>query len=131
MTRLALAGIALVAMTGAAAAQATKPEDHPGAEIFKKCRACHQVGETAKNVVGPKLNGLFGRKSGTIEGFNYSEANKSSGVTWDEATFSKYIADPRAFMPGNKMAFVGLKDEKEIADLIGFLKLYDASGKVK
>ena len=86
---------------------------------------------SAKNTVGPKLNGLFGRKSGSIEGFNYSEANKSSGITWDEASFAKYITDPRAAMPGNKMAFAGLKDEKDVKDLIAFLKLYDAEGKKK
>lgn len=102
-----------------------------GEEVFKKCRACHQVGDGARNVVGPRLNGLFGRKSGSIEGFNYSEANKSSGITWDEAVFAKYIADPRAAMPGNKMAFAGLKDEKDVKDLTAFLKQFDADGKKK
>lgn len=126
--RTALIGCtALMVSTGAVFAQDTAE----GEEVFKKCRACHQVGETAKNAVGPKLNGLFGRKSGSIEGFNYSEANKSSNVTWDEATFAKYIADPKGFMPGNKMAFAGLKDEKDIKDLTAFLKQYDADGKKK
>ncbi len=112
-------------------APATAQDAAEGEEVFKKCRACHQVGETAKNVVGPKLNGLFGRKSGTIEGFNYSEANKTSGVTWDETVFAKYIADPRAAMPGTKMAFAGLKDEKDVKDLTAFLKQFDAEGKKK
>ena len=118
----------LIALT-AVAARAQDAEN--GADVFKKCRACHQLGENAKNAVGPVLNGLFGRKAGTIEGFNYSDANKGSGVTWDEATFAKYIADPRAFMPGNRMAFAGLKDELDIKDLIAFLKQYDATGKKK
>jgi cytochrome c len=102
-----------------------------GEEIYKKCRACHQVGETAKNAVGPNLNGLFGRKSGTIEGFNYSEANKTSGIVWDEKNFANYIKDPRAAMPGNKMAFAGIKDEKDVADLTAFLLKFDAAGKSK
>ena len=100
-----------------------------GADIFKKCRACHQIGENAKNAVGPRLNGLFGRKAGSIEGFSYSEANKASGVVWDEKVFAKYIADPKSAMPGNKMAFVGIKDEKDVADLIVYLKMFDADGK--
>jgi cytochrome c len=100
-----------------------------GADIFKKCRACHQIGENAKNAVGPKLNGLFGRKAGSIEGFSYSDANKGSGVVWDEKVFAKYIADPKSAMPGNKMAFVGIKDEKDVGDLIAYLKMFDADGK--
>ncbi len=102
-----------------------------GADVYKKCRACHQIGEGAKNAVGPNLNGIIGRKSGTVEGFNYSEANKAAAVTWDDKTFSNYIKDPKAAMPGNKMAFAGLKDEKDIADLLAFLKQYDATGKKK
>lgn len=127
MRLLVLTAAALAASAGAALAQ----DAAAGEEVFKKCRACHQVGETAKNAVGPKLNGLFGRKSGTVEGFNYSEANKNSGVTWDEPTFAKYIADPKGFMPGNKMAFAGVKDEKDVKDLTAFLKQFDAEGKKK
>ena len=67
--------------------------------------------------------------AGSVEGYNYSPANKNSGVTWTEETFAKYIVDPRAFMPGNKMAFAGIKNEKEIADLTAFLKQYDKDGK--
>ena len=70
-----------------------------GEKVFAQCRACHQVGPTAKNAVGPVLNGLFGRKAGTVEGYNYSPANKNSGITWDEATFSEYIKDPKAKIP--------------------------------
>ncbi len=100
-----------------------------GEKVYAQCRACHQVGEKARNTVGPVLNGLFGRKSGTVEGYSYSEANKKASLTWDEATFSEYIKDPRAKIPGTKMIYAGLKDEKRIADLIAFLKQYDASGK--
>ena len=99
-----------------------------GEKVFAQCRACHQVGPTAKNAVGPVLNGLFGRKAGTVEGYNYSPANKNSGITWDEATFSEYIKDPKAKVPGTKMVYAGLKDEQRIKDLIAYLKQFDASG---
>lgn len=100
-----------------------------GKTVFNVCRACHQVGETAKNGVGPVLNGIFGRKAGTIPGYNYSTANKDSGKTWDEEFFAVYIKDPKAAMPGNKMAYAGLKDDKRIADLIAYLKTFGADGK--
>jgi cytochrome c len=100
-----------------------------GEKVFAQCRACHQVGETAKNAVGPVLNGLFGRKAGTVEGYNYSPANKNSGLTWDEATFSDYIKDPRAKVPGTKMVYAGLKEEQRIKDLIAYLKQFDTAGK--
>ncbi|MEZ5843089.1 MAG: cytochrome c family protein [Hyphomicrobiaceae bacterium] len=124
MLRLGLALVAGLALAGTAHAQ----DVANGENVFKKCRACHQVGPSARNAVGPKLNGLFGRKSGQIEGFNYSNANKNSGVTWTEDVFAKYIEDPRKFMPGNKMAFAGVKDKKDIADLTAFLKQFKADG---
>lgn len=74
------------------------------------------------------LNGLFGRQAGSVEGYNYSPANKGSGITWDDATFREYIKDPRAKIPGTKMVYAGLKDEKRIDDLIAYLKQFDASG---
>ena len=90
-----------------------------GENSFKKCLPCHSVGEDAKNKVGPLLNGLEGRKSGTIEGYNYTEANKNSGITWDEATFREYIQDPRAKIKGTKMVFAGIKNENEIDESVG------------
>ncbi|MFC1458331.1 c-type cytochrome [Microvirga arabica] len=100
-----------------------------GEKVFAQCRACHQIGESAKNAVGPVLNGLIGRHSGSVEGYNYSPANKNSGLTWDEATFRDYIKDPRAKVPGTKMIYAGLKDEQRVNDLIAYLKQFDASGK--
>ena len=100
-----------------------------GEKVFAQCRACHQVGETAKNAVGPVLNGLFGRKAGTVEGYAYSPANKNSGITWDEATFREYIKDPRAKIPGTKMIYAGVKDEQRVTDLVAYLKQFDAAGK--
>jgi cytochrome c len=99
-----------------------------GERVFTQCRACHQVGESAKNAVGPHLNGLFGRVTGSVEGYNYSPANKNSGLTWDEATFGDYIQNPRAKMPGTKMVYAGLKDEQRIADLVAYLKQFNAQG---
>lgn len=100
-----------------------------GKAVFNTCKACHAIGEGAKNQAGPVLNGLIGRKAGSVEGFNYSEAMKNSGLTWDEATFAEYIANPKAKVPGNKMVYAGLKDEQKVKDLIAFLKTFDKDGK--
>jgi cytochrome c len=102
-----------------------------GQKVFNQCRACHQIGPNARNLVGPKLNGLFGRKSGSVEGYNYSAANKNSGITWDEATFAEYIKNPRGKIPGTKMIYAGLKGDKRIQDLTAYLKQFDAAGNKK
>lgn len=102
-----------------------------GANSFKKCAPCHDVGPTAKNKVGPLLNGLDARKSGSIAGYNYSDANKGSGITWSEATFLEYIKDPKAKIPNTKMTFAGIKSEDEAKNLWAYLKQYDADGKIK
>ncbi|HST95651.1 MAG TPA: cytochrome c family protein [Microvirga sp.] len=125
MRSLVLSAALLLAGFSSAQAQ----DAAAGEKVFTQCRACHQVGESAKNGVGPVLNGLFGRHSGSVEGYNYSPANKNSGITWDEATFRDYIKDPRAKIPGTKMVYAGLKDEKRVDDLVAYLKQFDASGK--
>jgi cytochrome c len=102
-----------------------------GESAFRKCLPCHSVGEGAKNKVGPLLNGIDGRKSGTVAAYNYSEANKKLGITWNEAQFLDYIKNPRAKIPGTKMVFSGIKKEKEARDLWAFLKQFDATGKKK
>ena len=102
-----------------------------GATSFKKCAPCHDVGETAKNKVGPLLNGLDGRKTGTITGYNYSEANKNSGIVWSEASFLDYIKDPKAKIPNTKMVFAGIKNEAEAKNLWAFLSQYGPDGKKK
>jgi cytochrome c len=119
--------LALVGSTAPAPAQDLKA----GEDSFKKCLPCHSVGEGAKNKVGPVLNGLEGRKSGTIEGFTYTDANKNSGLVWDEAVFRDYIKDPRAKIPGTKMIFAGIKNDKEVSDLWAYMRQFDADGKKK
>ena len=121
--------VALLAIAGAG--EASAQDAAAGEKVFGVCKACHQIGETAKNNVGPQLNGIIGRKSGTVPGYNYTAANKESGITWDEATFREYIKDPKAKIPGTKMIYAGLKDEQRINDLLAYLKQFDADGKKK
>lgn len=102
-----------------------------GEQSFKKCLPCHSIGPGAKNKVGPVLNGLDGRKSGTILGFSYSDANKNSGITWNEQVFREYIKDPRAKVPGTKMVFAGIKNEQEVTNLWAYVKQFDAEGNKK
>ena len=126
MKRLTCAALfAAVIANGTAQAQ----DLAAGERSWNKCRACHQLGETAKNGIGPVLNGLFGRSAGTLEGYSFSAANKASGITWDEAVFAEYIKDPKARIPGTKMIFAGIKNEQEIKDLTGYLKQFAADGK--
>lgn len=100
-----------------------------GEKVFNKCRACHQIGEGAKTLVGPPLNGIVGRKAGSIEGYAYSDSNKNSGITWDEATLTEYLKNPKAKVPGTKMIFIGIPNDADILNLVAFLKQYDADGK--
>ena len=101
------------------------------ATTFKKCAICHDIGETAKNKIGPELNGVDGRSSGSAPGYNYSDANKKSGITWNETTFLEYIKDPRAKIPGTKMIFPGIKDGTEAKNLWAYLKQFGSDGKKK
>ncbi|MBA4220665.1 MAG: cytochrome c family protein [Methylobacterium sp.] len=118
-----------VAFVALSATGAIAQDIAAGERSWNKCRACHQVGETAKNGVGPQLNGLIGRHSGAVEGYSYSAANKNSGITWDEAVFGDYIKDPKAKIPGTKMVFAGIKNEQEVKDLTAFLKQFGVDGK--
>ena len=127
MRRALFVAVGLVVSTGAALAQ----DVAAGETSFRKCAPCHSIGPDAANKVGPELNGLDGRKSGTVDGFNYSDANKASGITWDEAVFKDYIKDPRAKIPGTKMVFAGIKSEKEVGDLWSYVSQFDKDGNVK
>lgn len=119
----------LVAAVLATSSVIAKAQDAAeGETVFKQCRACHAVGPEARNLVGPELNGLDGRKAGAVNGFSYSDANKNSGIVWSEATFKDYIVNPAAKIPGTKMQFVGVKRDKDIANLWAYLKQFKADG---
>jgi cytochrome c len=121
-----LAAAAALALVSSSAFAAGDPE--AGAKVFNKCKACHQIGPNAKNVVGPELNGLAGRKTGSVEGYNYSDANKNSGLTWDEATFLEYITAPQKKIPGTTMTFAGIPDETDRNNLWAYLSQFKADG---
>jgi cytochrome c len=120
-----LSGLALLGSMGAASAQ----DAALGEKVFLKCKACHQIGEGAKIAVGPVLNGVVGRKAGTYPDYSYSDANKNSGITWDEATLKEYLKNPRAKVPGTKMIFPGLTKDDDIDNVIAYLKQFGADGK--
>ena len=125
--KLAMALLALAATAPAAHAQ----DAAAGEQVFKKCLPCHAVGLGAKNKVGPELNGLDGRHSGSAAGYSYSAANKNSGIVWKEETFEAYIKDPRGKVPGTKMIFPGIKNEKDIDNLWAYLKQFGPDGSKK
>jgi len=123
---------ALAVVTSLIAASGAPAQDiAAGKTSFNKCLACHAIGEGAKNKVGPELNGLDGRKSGTAEGYSYSDANKNSGISWSKDVFLEYIKDPKAKIPGTKMAFAGIKNEREANDLWAYVAQFDKNGKTK
>jgi cytochrome c len=122
-----MAAVLIAASAGAALAQ----DVEKGQKSFNKCLPCHSIGDDAQNKIGPELNGLDGRHSGTVANFSYSDANKNSGIVWDEANFKEYIKDPKAKIPGTKMIFAGIKNEQEISDLWAYLKQFDADGNIK
>jgi cytochrome c len=129
--KTATLGALIILVSSATASPALAQDVDAGKTSFNKCLACHAVGEGAKNKVGPLLNGLEGRKSGTIEGYSYSEANKNSGITWSKDAFLDYIKDPKAKIPGTKMVFAGIKNEKEANDLWAYVSSFDKDGKTK
>ena len=127
MLRVLMAAAALC--TATAPAMAADPA--AGEKAFSVCKACHKVGEGAKNGVGPVLNGVVGRAAGSAEGYKYSDAMASSGITWDEANLAEYLKNPKTKVAGNKMMFAGVKDDTKIADIIAFLGQFNADGMKK
>jgi cytochrome c len=111
-----------VAMIAAVPAAALAADAEAGKTVFNKCKACYQVGPGAKNGVGPMLNGIVGRKAGIEEGFNFSDAVKNSGITWDEANLNEWLLGPSKKIPGTKMIFAGVKDDTDRANVIEYLK---------
>ncbi len=124
MWKLSLAAVAVGLMSVTANAQ----DLAAGEKVFKKCKACHAVGEGAKNKVGPQLNGIIGAEAAKVEGFKYSKAMMESGLVWDEATLTEYLVKPRDLVKGTKMAFAGLKKEEDITNIIAYLGSFAADG---
>ncbi len=120
---------AILTAVGSAHAQDASPGNaEAGATVFKRCMACHSVGPDAKSGVGPVLNGVVGRAAGVYPGYDYSAANRNSGLTWDEPTLKTYLRAPRKLVPGTKMTFAGLSKDQDIADVIAYLKQFNAQG---
>jgi cytochrome c len=127
MTMTAIAAMSIAATATIAAAQDVAAGQHS----FNKCLPCHAIGPDAENKIGPELNGLDGRHSGTAPNYSYSDANKNSGIVWGEATFKEYIKNPAAMIPGTKMTFLGIKNDQEVNDLWAYVKQFDADGNTK
>ena len=111
--------MALALLASAGGAQADGDPDK-GKKVFNKCKTCH-VADEEKNKIGPYLEGIFGRPAGSVEGFKYSDAMMSSGIVWEDDTIAAYLKDPKAYVPGNKMAFPGLRKDDDIEDLLAYL----------
>ena len=126
--RTLLAAAVLVTVSGLTA---SAQDVAKGEASFRKCLPCHSIGDDAQNKIGPELNGVDGRHSGSVPGFDYSDANKNSGIVWGEAKFKEYIKDPRGVIPGTKMIFAGVKNENEINDLWAYVSQFDADGSIK
>ncbi len=120
---LAAIGFAVALST---AAHAGDPD--AGKKVFAKCRICHAIGPGAPNKVGPELNGVVGRTAGSVPDYNYSEANKTSGIVWTEDELTGYLHDPRGVVPGTKMTFGGLKKDEDVANVIAYLKQFGPDG---
>jgi len=130
-TFLAVAALIAAIVNFAMLQKAAAQDVEKGQRSFNKCLPCHAIGPGAETKVGPELIGLDGRHAGTAANFNYSNANKNSGLVWDEATFKDYIRSPQAKIPGTKMTFAGISNPQEIDDLWAYLKQFDADGEVK
>ena len=114
-------GGAMILLALAQVAQAQGVGDaQRGAQVFAQCKICHSL-EAGKNMVGPSLHGLIGRQAGSVPGYAYSPAMKNANVTWNNDTLSKYLTDPKAFIPGDKMVFAGVKDPSKLGDLLAYL----------
>ena len=122
MTRLMpiLAAAGLLSVTVAANALADG-DAAKGKRVFNKCKTCHELTKN-KNKIGPTLVGIIGRKAGSVPGFKYSSAMKNSGIVWDEKTLDQYLADPKKFVPGNKMVLAPIKKEQQREDVIAYIK---------
>jgi cytochrome c len=121
IAKLALVLATATALMSGAALASSDGDAAKGKKVFNKCKACHSL-KAGKNKIGPSLNGIIGRPAATAKGFKYSKAMKASGLTWDEETLKKFLTKPKKFVPGTKMAFAGLKKEKQRDNVIAYLR---------
>lgn len=122
--------LGLVVSALAVAAPAFAQDVDAGANVFKRCGACHAIGEGAKNKVGPELNELFGRVAGSLPDYKYSKAMieaGQNGMVWEELTLAPYLRKPKEHVPGTKMSFPGLGNEKDVVNLIAYLLTFSPS----
>ena len=127
LKKLNLTAVLIAVLSVPAVAQ----DAQKGKAVFNVCLACHAIGPGAQNKIGPELNGLDGRKAGTVPNFDYSDANKSSGLVWNEETFEDYIKNPAAKVPGTKMIFPGIRNEQQVKDLWAYISQFDSNGNSK
>ena len=126
--RIATLAAALLTLSGGVA---PAQDAERGKALFRKCVLCHSIGDNAQNRTGPELNGLEGRRAGSVAGYPYSGAHARLAITWNESTFKRYVGDPPAMVPGTKKAFAGVKDEQETDDLWAYIKQFAADGSIK
>ncbi|EAQ36549.1 cytochrome c, class I [Nitrobacter sp. Nb-311A] len=131
MKTFVISALTVLGVTLASVGPSSAGDVEAGKSSFNKCKACHEIGEGAKNKVGPELNGLDGRHAGSLEGYAYSDAMKKSGITWNQAEFEEYIKNPKAKVPGVKMVFAGIKKQSELDNLWAYVSQFDKDGKIK
>jgi cytochrome c len=115
-----VAAFGFLSSLGTAAAQSG--DAAKGERVFAQCKACHTVEKGGRNGIGPNLFGIFGSKAGVVEGFNFSDALKASGIVWDDKTMAEFLKDPKGRIPGNKMVFAGIRRPDQLNDLLAYLK---------
>jgi cytochrome c len=120
--------LTVLAVTGFAGAAFAEGDAAAGEKVFKKCKACHAVGDGAKNKVGPMLNGIVGNEIASVDGFKYSKAfkaKKEEGLVWTVEVLDEYLTKPKAYIKGTKMGFAGLKKEQQREDVIAYLNSFE------
>ena len=128
MIKKIAAALTALALTGMAGAALAEGDAAAGEKVFRKCKSCHQVGDGAKNRIGPVLNGIVGNEIASVEDFKYSKAflaKKEEGLVWTEEVLDTYLTKPKKFIKGTKMSFSGLKKEQQRADIIAYLSTFE------